>query len=89
MQQKKTSTTGDARGHRYSGIVIQFAMILYKKTKARKYDLFQQCFHLPDKRTLLEYTNADATSPDGLMFESIIQHASIMYKNGITSYDDF
>ncbi len=74
---KRIKQHGNAKGHTYSPLLIQFAVMLRDKCSASSYDFFRKAFNLPTNRTLCRYSNADSTSPDGLMMETIIQMATI------------
>jgi hypothetical protein len=71
---------GHNRGHRYSGLVIQFACMLRAKCNVDMYDFFRKVFNLPPNQTLCQYSGADSTSPDGLMMQTIIRMAEIFHK---------
>ena len=74
---KRVKRHGSAKGHIYSPLLIQFSVMLRDKCSASTYDFFRKAFNLPTNRTLCRYSNADSTSPDGLMMETIIQMDSI------------
>ena len=76
---KRIKAKGSARGHCYSGLVIQFACMIRARCSADMYDFFRKVFHLPTNATLCQYSSSDSTSPDGLMMQTII-HVSDMYK---------
>jgi hypothetical protein len=77
---KRIKAYGNAQGHTYSPLLIQFAVMLRDKCSISSYDFFRKAFNLPANSTLCRYSNADSTSPDGLMMETIIQMATI-YNN--------
>lgn len=77
---KRVKAYGNAQGHTYCPLLIQFAVMLRDKCSASSYDFFRKAFNLPTNSTLCRYSNADSTSPDGLMMETIIQMATI-YNN--------
>ena len=76
---KRIKTKGSALGHRYSGLVIQFACMLQARCSTDMYDFFRKVFNLPTNATLCEYARSDSTSPDGFMMQTII-HVAAMYK---------
>lgn len=84
---KRIKRDGDARGHRYSALMIQFGCMLRKRCSVDMYDFFRKAFNLPPNQTLCEYANADSTSPDGLMMQTIIQMADIFDGNDIPRGD--
>ena len=84
---KRIKKRGSARGHRYSGLMIQFACMLRAKCSVDMYEFFRKVFNLPAHRTLVRYASADSTSPDGLMLETILQIAEIFEKKGIPHGD--
>ena len=75
---ERIKAQGSAKGHRYSGLMIQFACMLRSKTSASMYDFFRRAFNLPPNQTLCQYSNTDSTSPDGPMVHTIIQIADIL-----------
>ena len=52
------------------------------------YEFFRKAFGLPHDTTLLEYSCADSSSPDGLMMQSIAQASQMMDDLGVDD-DDF
>ena len=84
---KRLKSRGTAKGHRYSGLLIQFACILRAKCSVDMYEFFRKVFNLPAHRHLCRFESADSTSPDGLMLETIIQMAEIFNRRGIPRGD--
>ena len=67
--------------------MIQFACMLRGQMSADLYDFFRKAFNLPPNQTLCLYSNADSTSPDGPMMQTIMQIADIFDKMGIPLND--
>ena len=80
---KRKKMTGTGQGHIYTPLFIQYAIMLRSKCSASTYEVFQSVSNLPSNRTLCRYSNADSTSPDGLMMETITQIAAIYNQRGI------
>ena len=80
---KRIKKRGSAKGHCYSGLMIQFACMLRAKCSVDMYEFFRKVFNLPAHRTLVRYASADSTSPDGLMLETILQITEIFEKKGM------
>ena len=57
-------TQGNANGYNYSGMIIQFAMMLQLKVSGSKCDFFQNYAALLDRIMLLEYTSTDFMTLD-------------------------
>ena len=74
---------GKNNGHRYSGLMIQFACMLRARCLVDLYEFFCKAFNLPPNGTLCQYGNANSTCPDGLMMQTIIQIADIFDKQKI------
>ena len=74
---KRIKLQGTARGHRCSGLLIQFACMFRARCSADMYDFFRKVFNLPTNATLCQYSSSDSTSPDGLMMQTIIHIADI------------
>ena len=51
---KRIKAKGSARGHRYNGLIIQFACMIRARCSADMYDLFRKLFNLPTNTTLCE-----------------------------------
>ena len=64
---KRINAKGSSQGHRYSGLLIQFACILCAKYSVDMYEFFRKVFNLPANTTLCRYYSSDSTSPDGVM----------------------
>merc|ERR1719491_2494826 len=47
---KRIKEQGSARGHRYSGLLIQFACMLRARCSADMYDFFRKVFNLPTNK---------------------------------------
>ena len=77
---KRIKEQGSSRGHRYSGLLIQFACMLRARCSVNMYEFFRKVFNLPTNGTLCQYASSDSTSPDGVMMQTII-HMADMYKS--------
>lgn len=77
---KRIKAQGSAKGHVYSGLMIQFACMLRNQMNASMYDFFRKAFNLPAYQTLCQYNSADSTSPDGPMMQTIIQISDMFDK---------
>ena len=84
---KRIKAQGTAKGHRYSGLMIQFACMLRARCSVDMYEFFRKVFNLPPNSTLCEYSSSDSTSPDGLMMQTIIHMADIFAKKGVPRDD--
>ena len=85
----RIKTQGNAKGHRYSGLVIRFACMLRAKMSAASYDFFRKVFNLSHDTTLRVYSSADASSPDGPMMETIAQVSQMMMEEMKVPLGDF
>ena len=77
---KRIKAQGSAKGHKYSGLMIQFACMLRNQMNASMYEFFRKAFNLPAYQTLCQYNSADSTSPDGPMMQTIIQISDMFDK---------
>ena len=50
---------GVARGHEFSPLIIQFAVILHGKVSKKMYNFFKELFNLPAECTVYQYSNSD------------------------------
>ena len=74
---------GTAKGHRYSSIMIRFAIMLRQKMGEAKYEFFRKVLNLPCNSQLALYSCADASSPDGCMMETICQASEMLEELGV------
>ena len=74
----RNKVKGNAKGHRYSALLVRFSCMLRAKMNAAGYNLFRKAFCLPHNTKLMKYSCADTSSPDGLMMESTAQASQMM-----------
>ena len=84
---KRIKAQGSNKGHKWSSLLISFACMLRAKCSVSMYDFFRRAFNLPPNTTLCRYSNADSTSPDGCMMQTIVQVAEVFTKMEIPAKD--
>ena len=84
---KRIKLQGNAKGHKYSPLLIRFAIMLRNKVSQSNYDFFRQVFGLPTNATLCEYRSADTTAEDGVMHETCSQQSIAMHKLNVPRGD--
>jgi hypothetical protein len=78
---KRKLRDGDARGHNWSPLMIQFCGHIRQGNgpssgmNASTWDFISQVFHLPTNNSLMKYVHTDTSTPNGLSFETVVQNA--------------
>ena len=83
LVRQRVEIHGNAKGHTFSPLVVRFAMMLRSKMTKSNYEFVRKLLGIPTNCTLTKYGNADTTSPDGPMLETIVQHAQELLERSI------
>ena len=83
LVRQRVEIHGNAKGHTFSPLVVRFAMMLRSKMTKSNYEFVRKLLGIPTNCTLTKYGNADTTSPDDPMLETIVQHAQELLERSI------
>ena len=72
---KRIKKKGTVRGWKWSPLMIQFCVYMRSRMNSCSYEFLRKVVNMPSNRTIMRYSNADTTSKDGIMFETIYQAA--------------
>ena len=81
---KRKNKFGDARGHDWSPLMIQFSVYVRHSNgggggvNKTMWEFVSNACCLPSNETVMRYSHADTSSPDGPMMETILQNATLL-----------